>query len=170
MTDDWEKELAGDCYSALEDLDFHNGETECIEVIAKLIRERCIPREMVQAHWQRWADRYDTKHDPHSEGGMDALGEALTNQSRGPGNMTKEIWKFPIETITCEIVMPRGAKILHVALQHGTRCLWAEVGPEQPKVTRSFQLYGTGQEIPAHAEYVCTWLDGDFLRHLYERF
>lgn len=58
------------------------------------------------------------------------------------------IWKFPFEiTDDFEIEMPQHAKVLTVALQQGTPCIWALVDPVAPKEKRKFHLAGTGHSL-----------------------
>lgn len=44
--------------------------------------------------------------------------------------------------------MPEGAKILHVAEQAGSICLWAEVETQATQKQRHISVYGTGQRMP----------------------
>lgn len=46
-----------------------------------------------------------------------------------------------------EVEMPKRAKIIHFASQHGMPYIWALVNPEAPKEIRKFKVYGTGHEI-----------------------
>lgn len=60
-----------------------------------------------------------------------------------------QVWKYdaiPAETFA--ISMPRGAKPLHVAVQHGKPMLWALVDPLEPLVTHRFYMVGTGHDRP----------------------
>jgi hypothetical protein len=45
---------------------------------------------------------------------------------------------------------------------------WAEVTTENPIVDRTFQIFGTGQEIPLNATYVGTVVGPPLVWHLYE--
>ncbi len=87
--------------------------------------------------------------------------------------LTKTIWKFciPIGNVTT-IKMPAGAKVLHVAAQRNTPCLWALVDPSAPLEPRHFRLTGTGHPIRdlGEAEHRGTFLmAGDRLvLHLFE--
>ena len=60
----------------------------------------------------------------------------------------RTVHKFPIpieDDFTLEI--PAGAKLLHVATQHGQPCLWACVDTEHEPIPYRFWLRGTGHEI-----------------------
>ena len=61
----------------------------------------------------------------------------------------KSIWKYPLE-VTDEqtISAPSGAKLLHVALQGGDLCVWAEVSPAAIKAPLPIRIYGTGHDLP----------------------
>jgi len=98
------------------------------------------------------------------------------------------IWKyrFPPED-EFELEMPRGARILHVAmLQGGDRltggpCIWALVQTEQPMVKRKFSLRGTGHDCDdldlyrppgERSDFVGTFFvygDGSLVFHLFDR-
>lgn len=61
----------------------------------------------------------------------------------------KQVWKFPVATMDTEIVVPRGAKILHLEVQHGDPCFWALVDPAAKPLERKVITYGTGHDVPA---------------------
>jgi hypothetical protein len=62
------------------------------------------------------------------------------------------IWKFQIKVRDefQHINMPKGAKILHLeAVNMDTIWIWASIPDEKaPLVTRLFQTYGTGHDMP----------------------
>lgn len=62
--------------------------------------------------------------------------------------MTHQVWKFPLKHGTTELTMPDGSTVLHVHEQDGGPCLWAQVNPNLPKVKRTFEVVGTGWDIP----------------------
>jgi len=78
----------------------------------------------------------------------------------------KTIWKFPFEIKDhVEIEMPKGAKPLCVKTQgdslanliYRRSCLWCLVDPDNPKVTRSFELRGTGHTFDgSEGDYIGT--------------
>lgn len=80
----------------------------------------------------------------------------------------KTVWKFFLDR---EVEMPTGAKLLHVAEQHGQLCTWAEVDPDAPTEIRRFALVGTGHNVPENVTFVGTILmmGGGILIHVYER-
>ncbi len=85
----------------------------------------------------------------------------------------KTIWKFeiPVQDEISEVLMPKGAKIVHVGSQPDRRniALWAQVDSEAKKVIRRFKVYGTGHPLMA-GTYVGTVLVGDMLVwHVFER-
>ncbi len=80
-----------------------------------------------------------------------------------------KIWKYELPAMKVTLSMPEGAVVRHVAPQGSTVCLWAEV-PEKTAVTvtRKFETYGTGHDIPEGSRWVATWQQGVFVWHLYE--
>lgn len=79
------------------------------------------------------------------------------------------IWKFPfVVDSVVRIEMPLDAKVLHVAMQGGTPCIWAAVFPAFNKVTRKFFIVGTGHPIPVHCQPVGTFQQEQFVWHLME--
>jgi hypothetical protein len=75
-------------------------------------------------------------------------------------------------TDTQKVLMPKGAKILTVQIQHGVPCLWALVNQPAPDVEREFRVIGTGHPIPdAEAlEYIGTIQvhEGGLVFHVFE--
>ncbi|MDB5848238.1 MAG: RDJLphi1 gp43 [Rhodoferax sp.] len=91
--------------------------------------------------------------------------------STDPCNQTA-IWKFPVQVADEQTVMiPGGARILTVAVQAGTVCLWAEVCPGHSKRPRTLRIYGTGHPMPGNPGiYISTFMlqDGALVFHAYE--
>lgn len=105
--------------------------------------------------------------------------------------MNTKIWKYEIlpnsvrdGQYPIEVTAPRGARPLHVALQHGIPCLWMEVDPDQPKVRQTVLLcVGTGfGSVPTEYDdpgtpgiavprwrYFASLQEGSFVWHLYAR-
>jgi len=55
------------------------------------------------------------------------------------------VWKYSLETRDVQDVeMPKNANIIHCAEQNNVICLWAEVEPDAPKITKTFYIVGTG--------------------------
>lgn len=86
----------------------------------------------------------------------------------------KVIWKFPLEIEGHQtVVMPQGARLLHVAAQGGKPTIWALVDPKAIVVGRRFLLCvtGTTPENKYPAEYVGTFLlaGGSFVGHIFDQ-
>ena len=59
--------------------------------------------------------------------------------------MSKTIWKFTMDIDDkVTITMPKNAEILSVQVQQGGPVMWAIVNPEEEKVERHFEMFGTG--------------------------
>lgn len=67
------------------------------------------------------------------------------------------------------IEMPRRAEALHVAAQGGKIMLWARVDTEEPMVTRSFFVAGTGHRLLLEGRYIGTaHLPGPLVFHVFD--
>lgn len=67
------------------------------------------------------------------------------------------------------IPLPSGAKCLHVAMQNGHLCLWAQVNTTRELVNRFFRIYGTGHPMQDPASrYIGTVQDGPLVWHVFE--
>lgn len=62
-----------------------------------------------------------------------------------------KIWKFPLKIGRTEVKMSEGAKVLDVQLQNGKLIAWVTADWDRPRVTRKFQMVGTGHEVPEGA-------------------
>ena len=82
----------------------------------------------------------------------------------------KTIWKFSLYTDNVQqIEMPGLSHVLCFQKQDGEICIWAEVNDELPKVTRTFKIVMTGEELPDEdLRYIGTVQDGAFVWHLFE--
>lgn len=85
----------------------------------------------------------------------------------------RTVWKYTLENVNIQkIKMPRTADILHVAVQAGVPCLWAEVTPDTPEEERTILILGTGHVIPPWTtrRYIGTFQlqDGVLIFHVYE--
>lgn len=82
------------------------------------------------------------------------------------------VWKFELETQDIvDVQMPAGAKLLHVAVQHGTPCLWALVDTTAAPVLRRLRIIGTGHRADAVAAvHVGTYMlhGGMFVGHVFD--
>lgn len=78
----------------------------------------------------------------------------------------KTVYKYPLG----EVQLPKGAKILTVSHQNGNFVMWAEVDTEQVLEHRTFEVFGTGWEMPTYKEmaYIGTMFEGAFVWHVYE--
>jgi hypothetical protein len=88
---------------------------------------------------------------------------------------TKRIWKFELETTDRQTVaMPENAEILTVQTQNETPCIWAIVEPENKKVRRVFEIFGTGNQVNCNEDternYIGTYQlrQGSLVFHLFE--
>jgi len=87
--------------------------------------------------------------------------------------MKKTIWKFELNPDdTQSIEMPEFAQILCIQTQNLKPCLWALVEPENRKVKRTFEIFGTGYNIPSNRErqYIGTFQtdNGFYVFHCFE--
>lgn len=84
--------------------------------------------------------------------------------------ITVHKFQFQIED-EFTIEMPRGAQLLHVALQHDVPCVWAVVITTEPMVKRRFRLAGTGHLLDYTGNPVGSFFqaDGALVWHLFDR-
>jgi len=85
----------------------------------------------------------------------------------------RTIHKFPFAFNNhVNLHMPLGAKIIHVDIQDGIYCFWAIVDTSKPLANYSFQILGTGHELPDSLDadhHVGTILHSGFVWHIFER-
>lgn len=83
-----------------------------------------------------------------------------------------QIYKYPVSVLdTFEVLMPRGAFVLGVAVQHERPQMWARVDTSQPMLPRRFHLRGTGYPLTGgEGRFVGSFLmhDGALVFHLFE--
>lgn len=83
------------------------------------------------------------------------------------------IWKYTIETTDRQfLLMPKGAKILCVQMQHGEPRLWALVDPTAEKEPRDVLVCGTGRQVPeGNNKYIGAYqlLAGNLVFHVFEK-
>lgn len=67
-------------------------------------------------------------------------------------------YELVVRNVPHSIIMPHGAKIVSVGQQHdgGKVLIWAEVNTSAPPVARTFQVFGTGDDIIRDGTYVDT--------------
>lgn len=86
--------------------------------------------------------------------------------------MSKKIFKYQLDTTDIQqIEMPQGAEILCLHTQNVTPCIWALVNPDAPVSKRTFEIFGTGHNIPeANRKYIGTYQlrSGDLVFHCFE--
>ena len=84
------------------------------------------------------------------------------------------IYKYAIDGSPFAMAMPRGARILHVGVQHNHPYFWARVEIGAPDEVRRFIVATTGSVLPAGADvYVGTFQVEKFgvllVGHLFEK-
>lgn len=63
------------------------------------------------------------------------------------------IYKYLVDVDLPRVMMPSGAKILHLAPRsHNTFWVWAAVEEDRPEVEHCFRVFGTGHEITLSLE------------------
>jgi len=82
------------------------------------------------------------------------------------------IWKFMLTRIDNEIMMPKGAVVLHAGNREDEPdkiCIWARVMPDQPLEDRFFSIILTGFPICADViAYIGTVTIGRMVHHVFE--
>lgn len=63
--------------------------------------------------------------------------------------------------------LPKGAKPLSLQMQNGIPTLWAHVDPKAPLVKRKIFCVWTGENTPAHTDYLGTIQKGDLALHYF---
>lgn len=78
------------------------------------------------------------------------------------------VYKYVIDGKPIE--MPKGAKLLKVAMQGSQMTLWAMVDPALDTELRYFAVYGTGMRLANEKlEFIGTVFDSAFVWHVFER-
>ena len=85
----------------------------------------------------------------------------------------RTVWKFELKVSDDiqKFEMPSNAKILHVAMQGRTPCLWVEIDKSEEMEERRFKIYGTGYSIKrGYDDYRGTCVDDalSLVWHIYE--
>lgn len=84
-------------------------------------------------------------------------------------NQTVFKWPMP-SPLLGEIThqMRRGHKVVHLAVQNDELHMWT-VGPQDgPSEPRTFEVYGTGHDVPGDRAYVGTVQSPPFVWHVFE--
>lgn len=79
----------------------------------------------------------------------------------------KTIYKYPV-TGRGDILIPIGAKILHINMQGKDICMWVLVDTEAVTEYRTFEVVGTGWELDENMFYIGTCSDDSFVWHIME--
>ena len=85
------------------------------------------------------------------------------------------IYKYPIKLSTHQTVeMPKGSRILSVADQNGTICIWAQVTREETIMeSRTIEIAGTGDVYPTNDSatrcFLGTVVIDPFVYHVFEK-
>lgn len=85
--------------------------------------------------------------------------------------MTLQVWKFPLRPDEV-VIMPIGAKPLHVGEQFGSLVLWALCDDQADQEPRLFEIVGTGHPLPDYPlDFIGTALlmGGTLVLHVFER-
>lgn len=86
----------------------------------------------------------------------------------------RAVWKFPVSPhwASVEIVMPEGAKFLHVGQQDNTPMVWFHVDPDAEPEPRRFATIATGQRLDdavvERLTYLGTAICGPLVWHIFE--
>lgn len=85
----------------------------------------------------------------------------------------EKIFKYQLKTTDIQqIDMPVDAEILCIQTQNETPCIWAKVNPDNNIAKRTFEIFGTGHNIPSayNRKYVGTYQlrNGDLVFHCFE--
>lgn len=75
-------------------------------------------------------------------------------------------YEVPVDDRVRELELS-GDIVMVACRSRGVVELWAIAGVREP-VSRLFQVFGTGHEVPPWATYVGTALDGGLVWHLFE--
>ncbi len=83
----------------------------------------------------------------------------------------RTVWKITLNQPEQDFDLPQGARVVHVATQDDSPCLWLEVETMSRLIHyRTFAAYGTGHVVPDDAFYVGTarGIAGGLVFHVYE--
>jgi len=80
----------------------------------------------------------------------------------------KTIYKYELRSQDASMKLPKGAEILTVQIQDGRPMIWALVDPENVLVDRFISIVGTGWQVEDNTKYICTFMEGYFVWHVFE--
>lgn len=78
------------------------------------------------------------------------------------------VWKYRAQVGLRPTVPAANGPVVHVGRDMGGEvCVWID-GDLEDTSMRAFRVFGTGQEIPADAVHVGSWIELPFVWHVYE--
>ena len=80
----------------------------------------------------------------------------------------KTIYKYELRNQDASMKLPKGAEILSVAIQDGRPMMWALVDPDNVLEDRFISTVGTGWQVEDSMKYICTYMEGYFVWHVFE--
>lgn len=80
----------------------------------------------------------------------------------------KTIYKYELRSQDAIMKLPKEAEILTVAIQDGRPMMWALVDPENVLEDRFIYTVGTGWQVEDNMKYICTYIEGYFVWHVFE--
>ncbi len=84
----------------------------------------------------------------------------------------RKIFKYPLEiSDKQEVILPKGAEILHANVQNESLFIWALIDPgaETIEEIRDIFIYGTGHPVsPIAKRYISTVFMGSLVFHVFE--
>lgn len=82
----------------------------------------------------------------------------------------RRIWKYVFEGGTLEILMPQDSQFLHTGLDpiSGNPAMWFSVIPSRDSEPRSFEIHGTGADIPWSQRFLGTVQKNAYMLHIFE--
>lgn len=83
----------------------------------------------------------------------------------------RKIFKYPLnDKNTTVITLPKDYQIVKLSVTGMMfPCIWAMVNPtQQETVDREFKIFGTGDEIPPHWQYLDTFFHQHYVWHVFE--
>lgn len=84
--------------------------------------------------------------------------------------MNRRIYKYraPMPMTSSDIVLPKGAEVVHVGVQNAQLMIWAKVDPRAQLETRPFAVVATGHPFSESAIHVGTVVLEQLVWHLLE--
>ncbi len=81
----------------------------------------------------------------------------------------RKIHKFPISRTAdkFDIQIDPGFRFVRLQFQKDVLCMWAEIDASKVRQAMKFEFFGTGMAISESGQYLATYDDGPFVKHLY---